>query len=201
MQKRIVIGMTGASGVQYGIRLLEVLEGQEETHLVLSREARELVELETDVSVSSLLQKATFHYEDDDFMAPIASGSCRFDAMVIVPCTMKTLAGVANGYADTLIGRAADVTLKESRKLVIVPREMPLSLIHLENMVKLKQAGAVIMPASPGFYNKPKTISDLVDNVVGRILDQLDIDNNIYRRWGQPEKKQDVLPSSPHKIR
>jgi len=201
MQKRIVIGMTGASGVQYGIRLLEVLDGQEETHLVLSQEARELIELETETPVDSLLKKATFHYEDNDFMAPIASGSCRFDAMVIVPCTMKTLAGVANGYADTLIGRAADVTLKESRKLVLVPREMPLSLIHLENMVKAKQAGAVIMPASPGFYNKPKTIDDLVDNVVGRILDQLGIDNNVYRRWGESQKRHDVLPSSSHKIR
>lgn len=201
MQKRIVVGMTGASGVQYGIRLLEVLDGQAETHLVLSKEARALIEIETDVPVGSLLEKATFHYEDDDFMAPIASGSYRFDAMAIVPCTMKTLSGVANGYADTLIGRAADVTLKEGRRLIMVTREMPLSLIHLENMVKAKQAGACIMPASPGFYNKPETIDDLVDNVVGRILDQLDIDNDVYRRWGQAQKKQDVLPSTPHKIR
>ncbi len=201
MQKRIVIGMTGASGVLYGVRLLQVLEGNEETHLVLSKEARELVELETDVDVSDLLRKATFHYENDDFMAPIASGSFRWDAMVIVPCTMKTLAGVANGHADTLIGRAADVTLKEGRKLVLVPREMPLSLIHLENMVKVKRAGAVVMPASPGFYNKPETIDDLVDNVVGRILDQVGIDNDVYRRWGEPRKKQDVLPSTPHRIR
>jgi 4-hydroxy-3-polyprenylbenzoate decarboxylase len=201
MQKRIVIGMTGASGVQYGVRLIEVLEGIEETHLVLSPQARELIEFETDVNVSALIKKATFHYEDDDFMAPIASGSYRWDAMVIVPCTMKTLAGVANGYADTLIGRAADVTLKEGRKLILVPREMPLSLIHLENMVKAKQAGCVVMPASPGFYNKPKTIDDLLDNVVGRILDQLGIDNDVYQRWGEKQKKQDVLPSTPHKIR
>ncbi len=193
--------MTGASGVLYGVRLLQVLEGNEETHLVLSKEARELVGLETDVSVSDLLRTATFHYENDDFMAPIASGSFRWDAMVIVPCTMKTLAGVANGHADTLIGRAADVTLKEGRKLILVPREMPLSLIHLENMVKVKRAGAVVMPASPGFYNKPETIDDLVDNVVGRILDQLGIDNDVYRRWGEPGKKHDTLPSSPHKIR
>ncbi|HTY92177.1 MAG TPA: UbiX family flavin prenyltransferase [Methanocella sp.] len=198
---RIIIGMTGASGVQYGIRLLEALEGNEETHLVLSQEARELVELETDLNVNAFLEKATFHYEDDDFLAPIASGSYRWDAMVIVPCTMKTLAGIANGYADTLIGRAADVTLKESRRLILVPREMPLNLIHLENMVKLKQAGAVIMPACPGFYNNPKTIDDLVDNVVGRILDQLGIDNEVYRRWGEKEKKQGVLPSTSHKIR
>ena len=200
MQKRIIIGMTGASGVQYGIRLVEVLDGMAETYLVLSQQARELVEFETDTNVNDLLNKATFHYSDDDFMSPIASGSYGFDAMVIVPCTMKTLAGVANGYADTLIGRAADVTLKEGRKLIIVPREMPLSLIHLENMVKVKQAGAVVMPASPGFYNKPKTIDDLVDNVVGRILDQLGIDNDVYQRWGEKQKKHDVQPSTPHKI-
>ncbi|WP_174590541.1 UbiX family flavin prenyltransferase [Methanocella conradii] len=201
MQKKIVIGMTGASGVRYGIRLLEALEGIEETHLILSKEARELVEIETDVQVSDLIQKATFHYEDDDFMAPVASGSYRFDAMVIVPCTMKTLSGVANGYADTLIGRAADVALKEGRKLILVPREMPLSLVHLENMVKACRVGCVVMPACPGFYNKPRTIDDLVDNVVGRILDQLGIDNNLYQRWGEKGKKHDVLPSTHHRIR
>jgi flavin prenyltransferase len=201
MQKRIIIGMTGASGVQYGIRLVEALDGLAETYLVLSQQARGLVEFETDTDVNALLKKATFHYSDDDFMSPIASGSFKWDAMVIVPCTMKTLAGVANGYADTLIGRAADVTLKEGRKLIIVPREMPLSLIHLENMVKVKQAGAVVLPASPGFYNKPKTIDDLVDNVVGRILDQIGIDNDVYQRWGEPQKRKDVKPSTSTHIR
>ena len=201
MQKRIVIGMTGASGVQYGIRLVEVLDGIAETYLVMSQPARELVEYETDVNVNTLLKKATFHYADDDFMAPIASGSFRWDAMVIVPCTMKTLAGVSSGYADTLIGRAADVTLKEGRKLVLVPREMPLSLIHLENMVRAKQAGCTILPACPGFYNHPKTIDDLVDNVVGRILDQLDIDNDVYQRWGEKQKIRDVKPSTKTHIR
>lgn len=179
--------MTGASGAQYGIRLIEALEGREETHLVLSRAAKELIGLETDVGVSALARRATFHYEDDDFLAPIASGSYRWDAMVIVPCTMKTLAGIAGGFADTLIGRAADVTLKEGRKLVIVPREMPLSAIHLENMLKLKRAGAVILPACPAFYGRPKAVDDLVDSVVGRILDQLGIDNDVSPRWGETE--------------
>jgi 4-hydroxy-3-polyprenylbenzoate decarboxylase len=194
-----VIAITGASGVQYGIRLLEVLNGNVETHLIISPPGRELIEHEAKVTVSEILKKATFHYEDDDFLAPVASGSFRFDAMVIVPCTMKTLSAVANGYADTLISRAAEVTLKEGRKLILVPREMPLSLVDLNNMVKAKQAGAVIMPACPGFYNKPKTIDDLLNNVVSRILDQVGIDNELIQRWGEPKKKSN-MPSSGHKI-
>jgi 4-hydroxy-3-polyprenylbenzoate decarboxylase len=186
--------------VQYGIRLLEVLNGNEETHLIISKQGRELIEYETNLTVSEVAKEATFCYEDDDFMAPVASGSFRFDAMVIVPCTMKTLSSVANGYADTLISRAAEVTMKESRKLILVPREMPLSLVDLNNMVKAKQAGAVVMPACPGFYNKPKTIDDLLNNVVSRILDQIGISNDIVQRWGQPEKKKSTLPSTPHRI-
>ncbi|HEY3273395.1 MAG TPA: UbiX family flavin prenyltransferase [Methanocella sp.] len=185
--------------MQYGIRLLEVLNGNVETHLVISTQGRELIEYETNVTASDVTKEATFHYEDNDFMAPVASGSFRFDAMVIVPCTMKTLSAVANGYADTLIGRAAEVTLKEGRKLILVTREMPLSLVDLNNMVKAKQAGAVIMPASPGFYNKPETIDDLLNNVVSRILDQIGIDNDIIQRWGEPKPKS-TLPSSSHKI-
>lgn len=185
--------------MQYGIRLLEVLDGNVETHLIISPQGRELIGHETKVAASDVLKMATFHYEDDDFLAPVASGSFRFDAMVIVPCTMKTLSAVANGYADTLISRAAEVTLKEGRKLILVQREMPLSLVDLNNMVKAKQAGAVIMPACPGFYNKPKTIDDLVNNVVSRILDQVGIDNELIQRWGEPKKKSN-MPSSGHKI-
>lgn len=195
-----MIGITGASGAMYGIRLLEVLDGLAETHLIISEQGREIITCETDVSVSDVQKMATFHYADDDFMAPVASGSFRFDSMVIVPCSMKTLSSVATGFADTLISRAADVTLKESRKLVIVPREMPLNLVHLENMVKVRQAGAVVMPACPGFYNRPRTVDDLVNNVVGRILDQIGIDNDIFQRWGEPGKKKSTLHSSPHKI-
>jgi flavin prenyltransferase len=196
MEKRIIVGITGASGVQYGVRLMQALKGQAETHLVISKTGVELIEIEAKLKAGNVLALADHYYEDDDFNAPIASGSFLFDAMVIVPCSMKTLSGVANGYADTLIGRAADVCLKESRKLVIVPREMPLSLIHLENMVKVKQAGAVVMPACPGFYNEPKTIDDIVDNVVGRILDQIGIENHIFRRWGEGEfDKDDNIPT------
>ncbi len=185
--------------MQYGIRLLEVLNGNAETHLVISAQGRELIEYETDVPVYHVIREATFNYADDDFMAPAASGSFRFDAMVIVPCTMKTLSSVANGYADTLISRAAEVTLKEGRKLILVTREMPLSLVDIENMAKAKKAGAVIMPASPGFYNKPKTIDDLLNNVVSRILDQCGIDNELIQRWGEPKKKS-TMQSSSHKI-
>ena len=184
--------------MQYGIRLLEVLNGNVETHLIISKQGRELIEYETNMTVGDVMKEATFHYEEDDFMAPVASGSFRFDAMVIVPCTMKTLSSVANGYADTLISRAAEVTLKEGRKLILVPREMPLSLVDLNNMVKAKQAGAVVMPACPGFYNKPKTIDDLLNNVVSRILDQVGIDNELIQRWGEPKKS--TMPSSGHKI-
>jgi 4-hydroxy-3-polyprenylbenzoate decarboxylase len=186
--------------VQYGIRLLEVLNGNIETHLIVSEQGRELIEFESDVPVDRVLREATFNYADNDFMAPVASGSFRFDAMVIVPCTMKTLSAVANGYADTLIGRAAEVTMKEGRKLILVTREMPLSMVDLENMVKAKRAGAVIMPASPGFYNKPETIDDLVNNVVSRILDQCGVDNELIQRWGEPKKKKSNMPSSAHKI-
>lgn len=184
----------------YGIRLLDALNGNAETHLIISRQGRELIEQETDVPVDEVIRKATFCYADDDFAAPVASGSFRFDGMAVVPCSMKTLAGIANGYGDTLIGRAAEVTLKEGRRLVLVPREMPLSLIDLENMVKAKQAGAVVMPASPGFYNRPKTIDDLLDNVASRVLDQLGVENDLVQRWGQPGKKKSTLPSSGHHI-
>ncbi len=202
MTKRIVIGITGASGVQYAIRLLDVLNGHVETHLIISKQGREIIEYEAETPVDKVIKKATFYHEDDDFMAPVASGSYRWDSMVIVPCTMKTLSSIATGFADTLISRAADVTLKESRRLIIVPREMPLNLVHLENMVKVKQAGAIVMPACPGFYNKPQTIDDLVDNVVGRILDQAGIDNDLFQRWGEPEgKKKSTLPPTASIIR
>ncbi|MCD1295563.1 aromatic acid decarboxylase [Methanocella sp. CWC-04] len=199
MQKRIVIAMTGASGVQYGIRLVEVLQGKAETHLVMSKHAKELIEFESDIKVEDLIKMASYHYDEEDFMAPIASGSYKFDAVVIVPCTMKTLSAIATGYAETLIARTADVALKEGRKLVLVPREMPLNLIHLENMVKVKQAGGSIMPACPGFYNRPKTIDDLIDNVVGRILDQIGIENDIFERWGEPKKRRSSPKSSSKK--
>jgi 4-hydroxy-3-polyprenylbenzoate decarboxylase len=181
----LVVGITGASGVQYGIRLLEVLaERGVTTHLIVSDAARKLIALETDVTVEAVESIASFVYDDNDFTAPIASGSHRHNGMVVVPCTMKTLASLAQGVADTLIARAGDVCLKESRRLILVPRETPLNLVHLQNMMTLKQAGAHIVPASPAFYHKPSSISELVDFMVGRVLDLLDIEHDLYKRWG-----------------
>jgi len=180
---RLVIGITGASGVQYGIRLAEVLQGRAETYLITTKTARQIIEIESDTSVSAVEELATHVPDEHDFTSPVASGSHPFDAMVIVPCSMKTLASVANGISDTLIARTADVCLKEGRKLILVPRETPLSLIHIENMLRAKRAGAVILPACPGFYPRPDSIGDVVDIIVGRILDMLGIEHELYERW------------------
>ena len=180
----IIVGISGASGVQYGIRLLEVLaEKGIKTHLVLTEAANQIIRIETNFSPDEVEKLATWSYSQKDFSAPIASGSHKTAGMVIAPCSMKTLAAVANGISDTLITRAADVCLKEERKLILMTRETPLNLIHLENMLRAKKAGASILPACPGFYSKPKTLEDLIDIMVGRALDLLDIENDIYRRW------------------
>lgn len=181
---RIIVGISGATGIIYGIRLLEVLrETGVETHLVMSRWAKETLAMETDYSPEYLYHLAGKHYEYDNMSAAISSGSFRAGGMVIAPCSMKTLAGIAHGYGDNLLQRAADVTIKEKRKLILVPRETPLNAIHLENMLRLSQAGTVIMPPMPAFYNKPQTIAELVDHLVGRILDHLGIENDLAKRW------------------
>jgi 4-hydroxy-3-polyprenylbenzoate decarboxylase len=181
----ITVGISGASGVQYGIRLLEVLaEKGIKTHLILTEAARQIMEIETDYSPSAVEKLATWSYSEKDFTAPIASGSYKTAGMVIAPCSMKTLASVANGMSDTLLTRAADVCLKEERKLILMTRETPLNLVHLENMLRAKKAGASILPACPGFYSRPKTVEDLIEIMVGRALDLLGIENEIYRRWG-----------------
>jgi 4-hydroxy-3-polyprenylbenzoate decarboxylase len=180
----ITVGISGASGVQYGIRLLEILaENGIKTHLILTDAAKQIIEIETDYTPSEVEKLATWNYSQKDFSAPIASGSYRTAGMVIAPCSMKTLGAVANGISDTLITRAADVCLKEERKLILMTRETPLNLIHLENMLRAKKAGASILPACPGFYSRPKTIENLIDIMVGRALDLLGIENNIYQRW------------------
>ncbi|MGB9927337.1 MAG: UbiX family flavin prenyltransferase [Methanosarcina sp.] len=180
----IIVGISGASGVQYGIRLLEVLaEKGIKTHLVLTEAANQIIRIETDYSPAEVEKLATWNYSQKDFSAPIASGSHKTAGMVIAPCSMKTLAAVANGISDTLLTRAADVCLKEERKLILMTRETPLNLIHLENMLQAKKAGASILPACPGFYSRPKSLEDLIDIMVGRTLDLLDIENQIYRRW------------------
>lgn len=180
----VIVGISGASGVQYGIRLLEVLaENGIKTHLILTDAANQIIRIETDYFPHEVEKLATWSYSQKDFSAPIASGSYKTAGMAIAPCSMKTLAAVANGISDTLLTRAADVCLKEERKLILMTRETPLNLIHIENMLKAKKAGASILPACPGFYSRPKTLEDLVNIMVGRTLDLLGMENNIYKRW------------------
>ena len=182
---RLVVGISGASGVIYGLRTLEILHSMEiETHVVLSQWGEKNIEIETDKTIEYVRSLATALYRNDSLAAPISSGSFLHSGMIIVPCSMKTLASIANGYDETLISRAAGVTLKESRLLVVVPRETPLSRIHLQNMLKLAEAGAVILPAMPGFYHKPTSLQDMVDHLVSKIIDQFNIRNNLSRRWG-----------------
>lgn len=181
---RLVIAITGASGVIYGKRLLEVLHGKNiETHLVVSQAAERIIEHELDISEKAFRNLANYVYEVNDWNSPIVSGSFKTDGMVIAPCSMKTLAGIANGYSDNVILRAADVTLKEKRKLILVPRETPLNAIHLRNMLDLAKQGVLIVPAMPAYYHKPKSIEALVDYVVGKVLDLLEIKHTLYKRW------------------
>lgn len=181
---RIVIGFSGASGIIYGIRLLEILHSINiQTYLIISEWAKKNIEIETDKNLEYVKSLSSINYENFKLDASVSSGSFLHDGMVILPCSMKSLSSIANGYDDTLISRAASVTLKESRKLILVPRETPLSRIHLENMIKLHDAGAIILPAMPGFYHRPSTIDEIVDHLVGKILDQLKIKHDIFTRW------------------
>ena len=181
---RIVIGFSGASGITYGIRLLEILHSINiKTYLIISEWAKKNIAIETDKTLEYVKSLSAVNYENFMLDASVSSGSFLHDGMVIVPCSMKSLSSIANGYDDTLISRAASVTLKESRKLILVPRETPLSRIHLETMIKLQDAGAIILPAMPGFYHKPRTINEIVDHLVGKILDQLKIKHDLFKRW------------------
>jgi len=181
----IILGITGASGVQYGIRVLELLkESGVATHLIISETGRKLIKLETETEPSDLECLANFIHRNNDLTAPPASGSHQHNGMVIAPCSMKTLASLANGVTSNLITRAGDVCLKENRPLILLLRETPLNTIHLENMLRLKHAGAHILPASPAFYHKPTKINDLIDFMAGRILDLLKIEHDLYKRWG-----------------
>lgn len=183
---RVVVGISGGSGSIYGVALLKVLqELGVETHLVVSTLGEYVTEHECDVNLEELKSLATYYHENKDLAAPIASGSFLTDAMVIVPCSMKTISAVANGLSDNLLTRAADVTIKENRKLIVVPRETPLSSIHLENMLKLSRTGVTVLPASPGFYSHPESIGDMVSSIVARILDQMKIEHNLIPRWGE----------------
>jgi len=181
--KRIAVALTGASGAIYGSRLVRALVRLEhEVHLVVSDAAVEVARLETGVDLPSTGPSIT-RYGEKEIGAPMASGSYPLDGMVIAPCTMATLSAVANGLASNLTHRAADVCLKEGRTLILVPRETPLNRIHMENMLKAHDAGAVIMPAMPPFYGRPGSVEEVVDHMVGRILDRLGVDNDLAPRW------------------
>ncbi|MEW6334320.1 MAG: UbiX family flavin prenyltransferase [Thermodesulfobacteriota bacterium] len=181
---RVIVGISGASGVIYGIRLLEALKAVPiETHLIMSEWAEKILALESDRDPSSVYALASVRYDNRDMAAPVASGSFPTAGMVIAPCSMKTLAGIANGYSQSLLERAADVTIKEGRKLLLAPRETPLSAVHLENMLKLARMGVVIAPPVPALYIKPRQVSELIDHHVGRIMDHLGFSNTLVKRW------------------
>lgn len=198
--KKIALAITGASGVQYGFRLLEVLLKQNHhVYLMLSKAAQVVTGMESELKLPGRKAEQKKYlselfatdaslldiFGDEEWTAPVASGSAKLDAMVVCPCSMSTLSQIACGASSNLLERAADVVLKERRKLVIVPRETPFSDIHLENMLRLSRMGVVVMPANPGFYNKPESVNDIVDFMVARILDQLDIEQDLLPPWGQ----------------
>ncbi len=182
--RRLVVGISGASGSVFGIRLLEVLRDTPiETHLILSEAARRVIALETEQTSEQVEALADYHYGYADIDAAIASGSFHTMGMVVAPCSIKSLAAVAGCHANTLLARAADVTLKERRKLVLVVRETPLHLGHLRLMSAVTEYGAVVLPPVPAFYHKPRTIADLVDQTVGKILDQFGVERGLFERW------------------
>lgn len=183
---RIVVCITGASGVIYAIRLLEELKKEGiETHLVISEIARDIIDHETAYSKDNVISLADYYYEEKDLTAKINSGSFAFDCCIIIPCSMKTLSAISNGYADNTITRVADVTLKERRELIVVPRETPLRTVHLENMTRISREGGIILPAMPGFYHNPETVDDQINFIIGKIFDILKINNNLFTKWKQ----------------
>lgn len=184
MSKKLVVGMSGATGAIFGVRLLEVLaDSPVETHLIVSKWAQQTVEHETDKTIDDLRNLASEVYNSSDMGAAVSSGSFHTDGMVIIPCAMRTVSAISSGSGDNLVHRAADVVLKERRKLVLVARESPLNDIHLENLLKLSRMGVTILPPVPAFYNHPKSLDDMVDHVVMRVLDQFDISHDLMPRW------------------
>lgn len=201
--KKYIVAITGASGSIFGIKLLEHLIKKSEVHMIISSRSFSIINHETGIDwtikgargkgqeakTQQIIRRhfktdRIFFYEDSDMAAPIASGSFVTDGMLVVPCTMKTLSGIANGYANNLIERAADVMIKEGRPLLLSPREMPFSAIHLENMLKLSRLGVKIAPPVPAFYHNPENINDIIDFVAGKILDCFNIEHNFFKRWG-----------------
>ena len=181
---RLIVGISGASGVIYGVRLLQALKNLPvKTHLVMTRTAEVALAHETDLKVSDVRRLADVAFRIDDLAAAISSGSYRTIGMIVVPCSMRSLGEIAHGITSNLLTRAADVVLKERRRLVLVARETPLHAIHLRNMVTLAEMGAIIAPPVPAFYNRPKTLDDVIDHTVGRVLDLFDLDTGKVKRW------------------
>ena len=181
---KILLSIGGASGSIYGVRLLEeLIKSDVEVHLIVTKVAKEILKNETDYDYKKLKKFTKYIYENNDMFAAPASGSFHLDGMVIAPCSMKTLSAIANGYGDTLTTRAASCILKEGRKLILLIRETPLDLPGIKNMLSAKESGAIILPAMPGFYYKPKKIEDIVNFIIGKIFDQLFINHSLYKRW------------------
>jgi 4-hydroxy-3-polyprenylbenzoate decarboxylase len=191
LKKRIIVGITGGSGAIYGIHLLQALQKlNTETHLVMSEWGEKTIMLETNYTVQQVQELASHVYSYKNQGAPISSGSFRVDGMIIAPCSMKTLATIANGIASDLITRSADVILKEQKKLVLLTRESPLNLIHIENMRMVTLAGGMIFPPMPAFYNHPQSLEDIINHTVGRVLDQFGFDSDGLKRWGEKTRKE-----------
>ena len=185
MPKQIIIGITGASGVIYGVRILSLLKKTEyETHLIISEAGKVNIEIETKYKAGEVAAMATHTYDNKDMTASLASGSFLTYGMVVAPCTIKTLSGIANSYTENLLVRAADVTLKEKRKLVLIVRETPLHKGHLRLMTMAAEMGAHILPPVPSFYHQPKTIDDIIDQTIGKVFDYLGIEHDLFKRWG-----------------
>lgn len=183
---RIVVGVSGSSGQIYAFRLMETLAAnpEVETHLIISAGARTCIEQETELAVAGLEKLADFLYDPSDLAARVSSGSFKTEGMIVIPCSMKTVSAMANSYSDNLLTRAADVALKERRKLVVVPRETPLHSGHLRNLLQLSDLGAVILPPVPAFYHRPRTLDDVIDHTVGKVLDQFGIEHRLFQSWG-----------------
>jgi 4-hydroxy-3-polyprenylbenzoate decarboxylase len=197
MAKRIVIGISGASGVIYGVRMLELLKETDfETHLIISGSGRLNIEIETRYKPQDVEAMADFIYDHKDMAASLSSGSFLTEGMVVVPCTIKSLSGIANSYNDNLLVRAADVTLKEKRKLVLVVRETPLHIGHLRLMTLAAEMGAHLLPPVPSFYHQPETIEDIIDQTIGKIFDYFGIEHDLFKRWGA--ERNDSKDSKAH---
>lgn len=194
--KRIVVGISGASGVTYGVRLLQVLKDTDyETHLIISKSGELNIEIETDYDPADVKAMADYVYDHKNVAASLASGSFLTAGMVVVPCTIKTLSGIANSYNENLLVRAADVTLKEKRKLALVVRETPLHKGHLRLLTMAADMGAHILPPVPSFYHMPKTIEDIIDQTIGKVLDYMGIEHDLFNRWGSDSLNSEIAGS------